>query len=140
MRRSVIRLVLGLGLSAAGALLVSTPGESQLTQPSKVKLTGSDLQEQFLSRHAVIAGVNHMNGCVFMTVSQPGGAREQYWNCTTQSGTAPGTGRLAGDRICFQYPLLFAGAERCWEYYRIGEDKYEGWEDGKHVITFSKLK
>jgi len=142
MSRSVLRLVLGLGMCAASTLLGSTSGEGQQAASSKVKLTSAELQELFISRHAVIAGVNHWNECVFMIVSRPGGALEQYRNCRTESGTAPGTSRLAGDQICFTYPLLFGGRDRCWEYYRIGEDKYEGLEDGEHwhVITFSKLK
>jgi class 3 adenylate cyclase len=140
----VLRLAEGyVGVTPLGPMSVkglSAPIEVYEVTGARVKLTGAELR-RFATTYAVYAGVNHENDCAFMLAVYPGGARELFWTCAFRSGASgPGTAHVTWDEVCTQYKWLYAGEPNCWQYYRIGPDKYESWREGKHVATFTKLK
>ena len=105
----------------------------------KVKLTGSQLVER-MSDYEVLAGISHEGGYNFMVVVYSNGTREVYWNDGIKSDTDTGTHRLAGDKICVTWQNFFEGKEQCFEVYKIGEEKYESWNNGKLAYTFFKIR
>lgn len=107
----------------------------------KTKLTGSDIAKR-ISTYEVLAGVHKEPGLgfYFMVVAFQNGERDLYWNDGIKSGTDTGTHRIAGDQICVKWTSSFDGQERCYEVYKIGEDQYESYWQGKLAFTYHKIR
>jgi hypothetical protein len=109
------------------------------TRKDKVKLTESELKERE-SQYGVYAGVNQRRGSVHIVIRPSSGKRELYWRSLRKpglSGAFTGTARIDEDQSCTKWTY---GPERCTDFYRIGEDKYEIWIDGSIDSMNYKLK
>lgn len=105
------------------------------TKKDKVKLTGAELQER-LSNYGIAAGVNHRDNTVWIIVNHGNGKRDLFWRSLVKSGlwmTMSGTARVVEDQLCSKWTF---GPERCFDAYRIGEDKYESWLSGSLSSTY----
>ena len=105
----------------------------------KVKLTGAELKEQE-SQHAVFGGVNQRSQYVWMILRYGNGKRELYWRSLGKPGLSAswtGAARIVGDQMCTKYTF---GPEKCYDIYRIGEDKYESWYGGLIDSSYYRLK
>ena len=143
MIQSVRRGLIVLGLAAIAMLTASQVGGQQPGKGQKVKVLGAALLE-WRSKDAVYAGINHFNGCAFLTVTTKGGYQEQSWNCPSPgpwgTDTTKGSSRVVGDQVCNKYEKVANGEERCWDVYRVGDIKYQYWRDGTHQLDVYKLK
>ncbi len=109
------------------------------TSKDKVKLTGAELKERE-SHYGVFAGINQLTQAVWVMVRPDSGKREVYWRSLSKPGLSmsfTGTTRIVGDRSCTKWTF---GPERCYDYYRVGEDKYESWSDGAFESVYYRLK
>lgn len=123
MRKSIIVALAG--------LIALLPAAGQ----ERKKLSGAELQEE-LGRYHVNAGTNP-NGCAFMVVNFSPARREQYFDCFNQSGTAKGSARVDGDKLCTKWDYR---DEQCNEVFRIGEHQYETIGLEGRVIRYYRLK
>lgn len=142
MKRFFLRGPTVIGLLLAAGVCVASQVEGQQSLPSKVKLTAAELHQWVSQDGGVTAGINHANGCAWIVVGSKGGYREQYWNCPSPFGadTSTGSSRVVGDQLCSKFDKIGNGEERCWDVYRVGENRYEGWRDGKFQLDYYKLK
>ena len=109
------------------------------TRKDKVKLTGAEI-EKLYSQFAVFAGVNKAYSTVWMIRHYDGGKRETYWRSLTTpglSGSGIGTARIVGDKLC---AAGGSGAVKCYDIYRVGENKYESWIGGMIENFYYRLK
>ncbi len=107
----------------------------------KTKLTGAELAARILG-YEVLAGVSKEPGLgfSFMVVAYQNGTRELYWNNGVKSGTDTGTHRFEGDQTCVTWKKSFEGKERCYDVYKIGDDKYESYWNGKLEFSYYKIR
>jgi|GEM_PF-5143835 len=107
----------------------------------KTKLSGSDIAKR-ISNYEVLSGVSIEPGFgfYFMVVAFQDGTRDLYWNDGIKSGTDTGTHRIAGDQICVTWKSSFNGQERCYDVYKIDDDKYESYWQGKLAFTYHKIR
>jgi len=128
--------------SRVGESLLATWYKGQTAYDSsknKVKLTGAELKEQE-SQYAVYAGVGHRFPSVWIMIRPSSGKRELYWRSLSNpgfSGWRPGTTRIVGDQPCTKWPFW---SERCYDNYRIGENKYENRWGGVIDSVYYRLK
>jgi len=107
----------------------------------KVKLTGAELKEEE-SQYSIIAGIN-LNPTrknVWIMIRPSSGKRELYWRSLRKPGLSmsfTGTTRIVGDQSCTKWTF---GPERCYDNYRVGEDKYESWTAGIIDSVYYRLK
>ena len=108
---------------------------------SKIKLTGNDLSER-ITGYEVLAGISKEPGLGFnfMMVAFQNGTRELYWNDGIKSGTDTGRHKFVGDQACVTWNTSFEGKERCYDVYKIGDDKYESWRNGKMAVSYYKIR
>jgi len=105
----------------------------------KVKLTGAELKEQE-SQYAVLAGIDHSSQSVWIIIRPSSGKRELHWRSLSKPGLSmsyTGTTRIVGDQSCTKWTF---GQERCFDNYRVGEDKYESWWAGTISSVYYRLK
>ena len=105
----------------------------------KINLTGSQLDER-IDGYEVIAGTSSQPEYNYMVVVYSNGTREVYWNDGLKSGTDKGTHRIEGDQICVTCQNSFEGKEQCFEVFKIGESKYESWNNVKLAYTYYKIR
>ena len=128
-----------LGLCIVAAVFMFTLGHAQEGAKDKVKLTGAEL-EKTGAEEAVFAGFSP-NGCAWMNVFFATDSKiRQSWDCWDTSGTTWGTYRVVDDKRCIKWDDPNRPFESCFEFYRIGEAKYEAWLNGVPIITFYRLK
>ena len=85
------------------------------------KLSGAQLKE-ILANETPWAGVNHLDGCVFITTG-PAKGRTQYRSCPDGiNSTFKGSQVVEGDLMCITWP---GSPRRCTEWYQIGENKFQ---------------
>ena len=106
----------------ASALAATTAWAQQGTQ-EPVQVSGADLQA-WLSNGFVFAAEDHTNGSVFMVFGPTGNRSLFFYSGEYTYGSVKGTQRVVGDTLCAKWPFN-AGEERCREWYRVGENKYE---------------
>ena len=115
-------------------------GQTEYKEPKKkVKLTGAELQELFYKEPGVFAGIGHRTKSVWILWCE-GDKREVYWRSLTipgWSGSDTTTARIDGDKSCMKWTW---GPERCFDEYRIDENKYETRLNGNLEDTYYKLR
>jgi hypothetical protein len=136
MKFSSILKVAALGLCVVGSSLIGPTSWGQQSPKGLVKVSGADLQA-WLSKNFVIAGENLANGCVYMIVGEAS-RRTQFYSCPDgKYETVEGTQRVVGDTLCTTWSYA---EERCREFYKIGENRYEQWTKGAHTATVYIVK
>jgi hypothetical protein len=136
MKISSILTVVVLGLCVVGSSFMGPASWGQQSPKGLVKVSGADLQA-WLSKKSVIAGENLANGCVYMIVGEAS-RRIQFYSCPDgKYETVEGTQRVVGDTLCTTWSYA---EERCREFYKMGENKYEQWTKGEHTATVYILK
>jgi len=106
--------VFGLGLAVLA--LVPLAHAQQGT-----KLSGPQLKE-ILANETPWAGVNHLDGCVFITTG-PAKDRTQFRSCPDgSSSTFKGSQVVEGDLMCITWPN---SPRRCTEWYQLGDNKFQ---------------
>jgi hypothetical protein len=123
-RSNLQRMVNGAFL--AGALVfIGACAHAQTTTSSAVRVSGPHLQ-LWLDQKFTSAGVNHTSGCFFMTTGAAN-ARVQFLSCPDGwSDTLKGSARVVGDTLCYTFPYPDQPlAERCREWYWVGDNKVE---------------
>jgi len=106
---------------------------SPIQAEDRVKLTGDEIKEILFTKGNVIFGVDHENNAVWIGTALGGGKRHFHWQSLgSKSPRAPfpaegeitGTATIVNDQQCTRG----YAAERCFDLYRIGKDKYETWD------------
>ncbi len=118
-----IRKVIVVGLCIVVALFVASPIQGQ----DKVKLTGTEVKELLLKPGAISFGISHQPNWVWIIEALENGKRSVYWRSLANSivsGTDIGTTKIVGDQFCEKWTF---GPEKCFDLYRVDEDKYEFW-------------
>ncbi len=124
----------------AAALIGLVPaGEAAAQAQPAVRVTGAELESWFASDQMAVAGIG-LNNCHWITKG-PGSSRSQTVHCP---GSAPftvtGQAQVQADRLCskFVYPdgTRF---EACQEVFKVGDNKYEGRDDGVLRNVFYRL-
>ena len=107
----------------------------------KIKLTGTLLADR-ITGYEVLAGVYKKPGLGFnfMVTAYKNGTRELYWNDGIKSGTDKGTHRFVDDQTCVTWENSFEGQERCYDVYKIGENKYESYWNNELEYTYYKIR
>ena len=108
--------------------LAATGAWAQETAKEQVRVSGADLQA-WLSNGFVYAAEDHTNGSVFVVVGAANDRTLFYSHPTGGMNTVKGTQRVVGDTLCAKWPDI-RSEERCREWYRVGENKYEQREKG----------
>lgn len=111
----------------AGAL-VATAAWAQQGTKEPVQVSGAELQA-WLSNGFVYAAEDHTNGSVFFVVGEANDRALFYSHPSMGMNTVKGTQRVVGDTLCATWPGI-RSEERCREWYRVGENKYEQREKG----------
>ena len=109
------------------------------TKKDKTKITGAELQDQF-SKYAILAGINYQNNVLWILVHHDFGKRNIYWSSFRKpglSGSSSGSLKIVDDQYCSKFGTR---KERCFDFYRIGEDKYEMWLEGNFRSVAYQLK
>jgi hypothetical protein len=109
------------------------------TKKDKIKITGAELQDQF-SKYAIFAGINFQNNVLWMLAQKDLDERNIYWKSFGKpdlAGSSSGSLKIVGDQYCSKWG---SGKEKCFDFYRIGEDKYEMWLGGKFRGVAHQLK
>jgi len=68
------------------------------------------------------------------------GKRSLYWRSLKNAmvwSTAIGTAEIVGDKMCSKWTF---GPQKCYDNYRVGEDKYESWSGGMIDSPFYPMK
>jgi hypothetical protein len=128
MNTSLIHKVAALCVMGASLLAPAAWGQQSTKEP--VKVTGAEMQA-WLSKGVVTAGEDHTNGSVFMALGEAGDRTLFYRTISGATGTLKGTARVDGDLFCAKWP--FGVGETCREWYRVGENKYEGRDKGSQT-------
>lgn len=123
-----------------GSLLVTWYRGQREYEPrkDKVKITGAELKETE-PQYAVYGGIDHKNNSVWIIERPSSGKRVLYWRSLRKpgfSGSRLGTVEIVGDQGC----QTFSWGRNCYDYYRIGEDKYETWSGGMINSSYYRLK
>jgi hypothetical protein len=109
--------------------LAATGAWAQQSTKEPVQVTGAELQA-WLSNGFVYAAEDHTNGSVFFVVGEASDRRLFYYiNEYSPTSAFKGTQRVVGDTLCARWPGI-RQEERCREWYRVGENKYETREKG----------
>ena len=127
---SSICKVIVLGLCVAGASLVAPAVWAQQSTKEPVQVSGAELQA-WLSNGFVFAGEDHTNGSVFMVVGEASQRTLLFSHPRDGTQIVKGTQRVDGNVLCTKW--AFAARETCREWYRIGENKYEGRDKGSRT-------
>lgn len=126
-----IRKMIVVGLCVVLALFLRSPIQAE----EKIKLTGDEIKE--LTKPGTITiGVNNVRNTVWICEVLEDGTRHVYWRSIlsrTSSGEATGTIKIVGDQRCSKWGN---SEERCYDIYRIGNDKYESWWAGDLCFTW----
>jgi hypothetical protein len=120
-----------LSIFLAGALAATAAWAQQSTrEPAQV--SGAELQA-WLSNGFVYAAEDHSIGSVFFVMG-PANDRRLFYYINEHSATSAfkGTQRVVGDTLCATWPGI-RSEERCREWYRVGENKYEQREKGTGI-------
>ena len=131
MKRVIVASILSFVLLFAFGLVAY--GET-----NKVELTGAEIQWLISESSVVTFGINHKFKSVWIIVGHGNGKQDIYWRSLVKPGLwmmNTGTARLEGDKICHKWSNP-GSQERCYDVYRIGEDKYESWLSGSLVTTW----
>lgn len=131
---SSIHKAIVLGLCVLGASLAAPAAWAQQSTKEPDQVSGADLQA-WLSNGFVFAGEDHTNGSVFMVVGEASERTNFYSHPTTGIGTVKGTQRVDGNMFCTKWS--FMAKEVCREWYRIGENKYEGRDKGSKTKSIT---
>jgi hypothetical protein len=127
MLRSTSRGIFGLAVAA----LISTPLAHGQQVASPVQVSGAQLKD-ILAKETPWAGVNHVNGCVFL-ITGPAAARAQHFSCPDgTSDTVKGTSVVEGDMMCVTWPYA---AKRCAEWYQVGDNTFHQKSKGNPATT-----
>lgn len=106
------------------AALSASPAWAQQGIQEPVLVSGAELQA-WLSNGFVFAAEDHTNGSVFFVMGAANDRRLFYYMNEHSPITAfKGTQRVVGDTLCADWPFNSMG-ERCREWYRVGENRYE---------------
>ena len=105
----------------------------------KLKLTGAELTA-ITSRYRVSAGISHATNANWMIVGYANGTLDLYWNDGIRFDTDNGTHRVQGNQSCVTWKKSDGGEERCYDVYRIGDNNYESWRNGKLEHTSYKIR
>lgn len=112
--------------------LAATGAWAQQSTKEPVQVSGADLRA-WLSNGFVYAAEDHTNGSVFIVVGAANDRTLFYTHPTSgMNGPVRGTQRVVGDTLCATWPGIRA-EERCREWYRVGENKYEQREKGSRT-------
>jgi hypothetical protein len=119
------------GLCVVVGLFVASPIQGK----DKVKLTGVEVDKLLLKPGAISFGINHKTNWVWIVEALENGKRSVYWQslANTNRGTDIGSTKIVGDQACEKWSF---GPERCFDIYRVGEDKYESWSGGSLSSTW----
>lgn len=131
-----IRKMVVVGLCVVLALFVASPIQGK----DKVKLTGVELDKLLLKPGAISFGITHKPNWVWIVEALENGKRSVYWRSLANPimwGTDIGSTKIVGDQLCEKWTF---GPERCFDIYRVGEDKYESWFDESLFSTWYKGK
>jgi hypothetical protein len=112
--------------------MAATAAWAQQSPKEPVQVSGADLQA-WLSNGFVYAAEEHTNGSVFFVV---GGASERtmyFFQPGGHTRGVKGTQRVVGDSLCGKWLFGTGEEEKCPEWYRVGENKYEAREKGSHT-------
>ena len=109
--------------------LAATAAWAQQSTKEPVQVSGADLQ-RWLSNGFVYAAEDPAIGSVFLVMGPANDRRLFYYiNEASPTSAFKGTQRVVGDTLCASWPGI-RSEERCREWYRVGENKYEQREKG----------
>ena len=130
-------LLLVFALYVVVALFLASPIQAE----DRVKLTGEEIREILFTPGNVIFGVDHLNNSVWIGTALGDGDRHFYWRSLSSrsprthppaSGELTGTAKIVNDQQC----AVGYAEDRCFDIYRIGDDKYESWSEGTLTSTW----
>jgi len=112
--------------------LAATAAWAQQSPKEPVQVSGADLQA-WLSNGFVYAAEEHTNGSVFFVVGKASERRLYFYHPSGDTHGVNGTQRVVGDTLCGKWLFGTGEEEKCREWYRVGENKYEAREKGSRT-------
>lgn len=113
------------------AVLASAPLAYGQQAASTAQLSSAQLKE-ILAKETPWAGLNHVNGCVFL-ITGPAAERIQTYRCPDGSSeTVKGVSAVEGDLMCVTWPYA---EKRCAEWHQVGDNTFHQKAKGNSAIT-----
>lgn len=111
---------------ALGVILIlqsCAMSEKKLPEPEGVLLGQSELEKLHSNDITYIVNTNKSQVEIKET-NYPDGTTKYTWKSGGDKGGDDGTYRIINGQKCTSYKSIHKGKERCWNVYKINDDKY----------------